>query len=437
MIGKNKKSVFLFGSGASVLWNSPSTPELTELVRNSGFKTTDNKLFITEFIFQKLVANGYEEADINFETIINVIEEWIVYYSQFDGEKKTSSLMGCFFTPCFDEEIFNFSIKGGVQKHGYQLDIPKGSEYHFSKHANHNETPKQFFLQHLIAEILTNINARISKYAYHSAGHSVVDADTTESKLFVKWMKKIASKSSLRLYTLNYDRVFKILLERNDINIFEGFDCGEYIDHSTWLRANVPKISFDVSSNVHYNLHGSAFWHVEAYDKDQLPNAEIFLTGAPVLPINDDHAILQIERGKTIMLTNIVTGYQKAQKSVLTPFKQMQAAFDRDCTFADDIYILGYSLGDEHINETIKTAIRHNPTLKVTIVDPFFLKNNLDFQMAIKLFPYKPTGYMKATSISNKQHIFFDGAFILHTISFKEFLILQTDPRYIMHHPLK
>ena len=420
---KNKKTVILFGAGACLPWNSPTTSELTDLVRRSGFKTFSN-IYITEFIYQKLLASGYKEADINFETIINVIEEMIVYYSHFNNENKTPSLLNCFFTPIFEDEIFNFSIKGGVEKHGYELDIPKEVNYPFSKHSYYNETPKQFFLQHLIAELISSINGKISSYAYHTPGNSVIDIETDESKLFIKWMKSLIRSSSLRLYTLNYDRVFKILLERSGIGIFEGFDCGEYIDYSAWLRADIPKILSDSDSNIYYNLHGSAFWRVEAVDSKQLPNPELFLTASPVLTVNHNHATLQMEKGKTIMITNIITGYQKAQKTLVTPLKQMQASFDKDCCFANDIFIIGYSLSDEHINETIKTAIRHNPKVKITIVDPYFLKNGLDYQLAIKIFPFKNDGEVQPTSVDKDLHIFYNEVFKLHTIEFKEFLKL-------------
>lgn len=427
MKNEKKKTVFLFGAGATLPWNSPTTSELTELIKHSGFKTFSN-VYITEFIYLTLLDNGYNKDDITYETIINVIEELIVYYSYFNNEKKTTSLLGCFFTSKFEKEIFNFSIKGGEQKHNYQLNIP-GVEYYFAKYSQHNETPEEFFLQHLLAELITVINGRISEYAYHTTGRSVIDFGLNETSLFTKWMKGIESKSSLRIYTLNYDRLFKILLERSNIAVFEGFNCGEYVDYVyPGLRANVPKILTDFDSNVHYNLHGSSFWEVEALDKEQLPNPEIFLTAAPVVIANNDHAKLQVEKGKTIMVTNIITGYQKAQKSLITPYKQMQAAFDRDCCFADEIYIIGYSLGDEHINESIKTAIRHNSNVKIIIVDPFFLKNDLDFQIAIKLFPFRQSGYMQPTSINNKLHKFFNGAFTLYTMGFKEFLEIQADP---------
>ncbi|MCW3091408.1 MAG: hypothetical protein JWP81_2477 [Ferruginibacter sp.] len=426
---KKKRTVFLFGAGSLLHWNSPKTSELTDLIRSRGFKTSDNETYITEFIYQKLIANGNKESEVNFETIINVIEELVVYYSYFNNHDKTPSLLKCFFSANFEEDIFNFSIKGGVAKHNYTLEIPKGKNYDFSRPSQHNETPQQFFLQHLLAVLLSEINERISHYAYHTKGHSVVNCESTESTLFIKWMSDLEKNSYLRLYTLNYDRIFKILMMHNGIEVFEGFDCGPYVEYSTLLRANVRKILSDFDCNVHYNLHGSAFWKAIALDKDLLPNPELSLTCGPEFPMNHDFATMQVEKGKTIMVTNIVTGYQKAQKTLITPLKQILAAFDRDCCFADEIYVIGYSLGDEHINESIKTALRHNENLKIIIVDPYFLKNDLDFQMAIKLFPFRPTGVMQPTTlIPHRLHHFFNGAIRLHTIEFKEFLEQQANP---------
>lgn len=425
-----KRAVFLFGAGASLAWNAPSTSELTKLIRESGFKTIDNKTYITEFIFQTLTHpdNGFSEEQVNFETIINVIEEMIVYYSNFDWLKKTPSLLKSFFTPVFEETIFNYAVQGGEVSHNYQLEIPKGVPYH-SNLSQHSETPHQFFLQHLLVELITQINVRVSEYALHSADLSSIASQNNESVLFANWMQRMAARHILRMYTLNYDRIFKILLEQQNIQVFEGFDCGEFVGYEDYLRANVRRILSDTENHIHYNLHGCAFWKLAALDHHLLPNPEFLLTGFADLPINDEHITIQMEKGKSILPTNIITGYQKAQKTLITPFKQMQSAFDRDCCFADELYIIGYGLGDEHINESIKTAIRHNENLKIVFVDPYFQKNELDFQTAIRFFPYRPTGNMQArTLVEGKLHSFYDGAFLLHTTDFTTFLQEQSDP---------
>jgi hypothetical protein len=275
--------------------------------------------------------------------------------------------------------------KGGILTYGYQLQIPACVDYESSQFAYHNETPSQFFFQHLIRELLDCIHARIHKYAYNTPTSSVINADHHTSKLFVNWMKMLSGNSILRLYTLNYENIFKILLEGADMPIFDGFE-------GPGLGANICKILSATESHIHYNLHGSAFWEVRDLDENQLRNPEIVLSPDSCLPSVNGPASVQIEKGKTLLVTNIVTGYQKAQKGMITPFKQMQAAFERDCCFADEIYVVGYSFGDEHINESIKTARRHNKKIEITIVDPKVIENRMDYKFDPQLGPVNERG---------------------------------------------
>src|SRR5690606_7064167 len=117
----------------------------------------------------------YEEEEVTFEMIINVIEEFIIYYSYNNSDRKTSSLMKCFLISDGIDNLLNFSIPGGVSKHGYKLDIPVDKPYDYSNNAYQNETPEQFFFQHLLAEILTNISSRIINYSYNTGSHSKID----------------------------------------------------------------------------------------------------------------------------------------------------------------------------------------------------------------------------------------------------------------------
>lgn len=418
-----KRRIFLFGAGAELEWNAPKTSELTILVLDSGFKMCDNKTTVTRFIYQTLLNNGYTDKDATFETIICVIEELIVYYANFDSNRGIASLYSCFFESKFNDEILNFSIDGGKVKHGYSLEIPKGIKYNFSKISYQNETPEQFYFEHLLGELLTNISARIIEYSYPSK----IDFDSKITDSFVSWMQLHEKQSALRLYTLNYGRVFKLLLEKVGLQVFEGFDLDKRsTDYS--FRPNVKRILSDLDCNIYYNLHGSINWDVEELDFHQLANAEIFFKNYPNLPGNNTPASLQIKKGKTLMVTNIISGYQKAQKAMITPFKQMQSAFDRDCCFAEEIYIIGYSFGDENINGSLRTALRHNPNLKIIIVDPFFMKENFDVEVSIKLFSATGKQMTFPKKIDENVHEHDGGSFIVYTMGFNEFRERQLNP---------
>lgn len=438
MLNDNKKerTVFLLGAGATMGWKSPTTYNLTQLVRGSGFKTKDDKTTITEYLYQALIDNGYSENEINFETIINLIEELIVYYSYFDVDKETPSLLNCLFSPKyknFEDEVFNYSIKGGEIKHGYELQIPAGKDYYLSNRAYHNETPNQLFLLQLLNVILSNISAEISRYAYHTSGHSVIDTTSSYSKGVSQWMEDLSQDRILRIYTLNYERIFKILLQRNEIPVFEGFDCDEYIPMRSSLRANVSRILNDKDCHCHYNLHGSVYWQVFSLDQHQLPNPEIGLCAGPNLPVNHSPASFQVEKGKTLLVTNIITGYQKAQKINITPYRQMHSAFDYDCFFADEIYIIGYSFGDEHINQCLKTALRYNGEVKITIVDPSFIKNKMDEKLAFTFFASRDLKDMKPMNVDESTRSYFDGAITVHTKTFEDLLNMEQFTRLLNH----
>lgn len=427
------RNVFLFGAGAALDWNAPSTAMLTAKVRNSGILTTDRTTTITEFIFRKLrdIA-GYAEEDINFETIINVIEELIVYYSQ-DGNikkvpiKRVPSLMHSFFTPNFEEEILNYSVEEPELKPFFKLQIPKGVSSDFAPRSEQEgDTPQQVFLQYLLVQILSEIVVSIQKYSYYTLGLSriLTEGNQELNTIFLKWIDKLNDSNILRMYTLNYERNIKIILEKsaNPYKIFEGFECGDTIEYDARISPNVQRILTDFEANIHYNLHGSIFWKVEYRGNDQLPAPKYFLTAGPNLPINDyEQSTTQSEKGKTIMLTNIITGYQKTQKAILTPFRQMQAAFDRDCCVADSIFIIGYSFGDEHINASIKSSIAYNDKVKFVIVDPGFMKIELD--VVLKIFPYfKDMNQMHPQKVRENVYSYFDGRVMVHTNKFKDYM---------------
>jgi hypothetical protein len=432
-----KKTTILFGAGAAIPWGAPKTDDLTDLIRNSGERYTcvDSDKKITAFIYEWLKSKGYNNSEVNFETIINVIEDLIIYYSHH-SEKLLPSFTKSFYTLKFKKKLLNFTveyIKGNL----YNVFIPNGGHYKISNYPSNNESPEQLFFQALLTEIIGNINTSIIEYSYHSKTaikSSILQPQNDKlNNLFQRWMKS-QSEGVLRLYNLNYDRLFKVLCLDAGIDIFEGFDCGEFIPDSD-LQPNIVKILNDFDSNVHYNLHGCCFWEVHPRDNGtQLSAPWISLTPFPILgSSNHENAIVQIEKGKSIVITNIVTGYQKAQKSFITPFKQMQAAFDKDCLMTNDLYIIGYSFSDGHINASIKTAIKNNPNLRLILVDPAYseadgrdgytiLVNTL-INTIPEILQLDPTNLKYSND--NRSCEYYNGKLLVHSMKFEEFLALD------------
>jgi len=423
------RNVFLFGAGAVLDWGAPSTPKLTKIVRESGFYTTNGKTRITEFIYQTLInTSGYSENDVNFETIINIIEELMVYYSNHGLFKKNPALIHDFFTPNFEDQILNFTVIKGNANH-FKLNIPGISDEWAQTNYN-NDTPQQFFLQQLLAHILTEITIEIEHYCYHTTSKTNVLTEKNDEPniTFQNWINKVNGYNVARMYTLNYDRNFKILMERSKYtySVFEGFDCSDVVAYGEKLRPNIKRILEDQNCHSHYNMHGSVFWRAEARNHNQLELPEFFLSSFAHLEVNtDEYPTFQSERGKTIFLSNIITGYQKTQKGIFSPFKQMQSAFDRDCILGDTLYIIGYSFGDEHINSTIRTTISENDEIKIVIVDPSFTKGTFDQTVALRIFASaKNLHQMQPKTLSHDKniHVFFGGKITVHTKTFLQYM---------------
>lgn len=417
---KKTSEIFLFGAGAVIDWNAPSTPEITERIRRTGFLMRNSDMKITEFIYQRLLKCGYSDDEINFETIINVIEELIVYNSEFNSKTQTPSLLKSFLNENELAEIYNYSIKGGKREHGFELQVPSGIDYEYSGYALWDENPNQFYLEHLINIIITEISNIVSNYSWDTAGHSVIDKVSQQSQDFRKWMKSLNKESVIRLYTLNYDGLFKSLLEKEGIACFDGFES--HSSNNYHYRPDIHRIHSDTTSNIHYNLHGSAYWEVSNLDGNSLPNHEILKTEGIGLQINDTPATFQMEKGKSIQITNIITGYQKTQKSATTPYRQFQSAFDKDCLTAKRITIIGYSFNDEHINESLKMALRYNKDLSIEIVDPLFIKNEMDYTFALNIFPFIKSNNMNPKKIRDNEFIYFDGKVKVFTLKFSKYL---------------
>ncbi len=397
-IDNRKRNIFIIGAGSVIDWKGTSTPELTKKILNSGFYAKDNKR-ITLHIYNSLLKNKYDKYEINFETIINVIEEFIVYFSTFNANKDKHSLLFTFLkeTALLDN-LLNFSIIGDPKSSNYSLDI-LNSEYYKSKTPEDNVNPNQFFFQLLLEDLLTQIVYEVDKYSRYTRNRKIVESkcNTDLNEAFSKWIKSIIHKNEIvRLYTLNYDRLFKIILENRGIPVFEGFKSSAFLNPSEQpIPPDLVNIINDTNSTCCYNLHGCTSWCVRKIGISE--TFHFFLRAISEKPSNNSHTpIFQIEKGKNIVLTNIIAGYQKAQRSAISPYKQMQSSFDRDCINANCLNIIGYSFGDEHINESIRTAILFNSNLRINIIDPYYSKNiDLIFRRKFLSLLPKKLDYLK------------------------------------------
>jgi hypothetical protein len=410
-----KRNVFLFGAGAVIDWGAPTTKDLTDSIVKWGFKAKDGKT-ITFHIKDILERNGHS---VNFETILSVIEELIVFYAGTIRSEHKNSLMAPFLSENnILSSFLNYSVNGDLNSR-YFLNIPN-NELSSDRSASSEKLPNQFFFESLLTNLLSGIEARVEDYNYHSETKSVIENQNnkTLNDSFSNWIKDFVNKKGIvRLYSLNYDRLNKVILENRGVDVFEGFNSKAVVDFSNDIELNLKRIINDTDCICNYNLHGCANWKLK--ELSNLNTFLPFLTGGVHIADNyDEVPSSEVERGKSIICTNIIAGYQKAQRSVLSPYKQMQAAFDRDCLNANNIFIIGYSFSDEHINESIKMTLIFNKDVKIHIIDCGFWKNLFSKYHSgfIQISPYSENKDFSSKIRSIRNTIIYD-------YKFKDFLI--------------
>ncbi len=378
--GLKKRTVVLFGAGAAIAWQAPTTTELTELIlnENSIFRCYESNETVVKFIYNQFLELGFDKKEVNFELLIAAIEELIAYYSAFN-KQNNPSIQRILFNSKFDFEFSNFSTTRENDEPGFQLFIPKNVEYPFSAMALNGENSRQFYFQHLLYDIITTVQNRIIEYSYNSEAHTKIFTTNNANinDLFKEWINHLQKNSIVRIYSLNYDYLFKSLAEDSGVNFFDGFQDKPF-NQSGDCKPDIQRLLTDFESNIHYNLHGAITWEVNRYNEQtQLESPFVVKCQAPNLQSNNrEMPTLQIEKGRNSLLSGIISGFSKTQKSNIAPFKQMHNAFERDCYFTDELIIIGYSFGDAHINAAIKLAIAENPNLQIKIIDPIYSEKN-------------------------------------------------------------
>jgi len=426
---KKRRKVFLFGAGAALAWyNAPSTQQITEIICKTGFKNAKGE-FVTKKIFQWLQKEGYEP---NFETIFSVIEDFLRYWKR----SKEAWNNGVFYF--VDSQNSNWKDFIDLKKYqilkessggNYSIHIP---DRHFNRVNANRKTmhPNAKYFELLLTDIHKVLNSLISKYSFFTVvndGFYKKEENRRINSLFQSYIRCESEDSCLRMYTLNYDVVFQVLFEKENIPIIQGFDTKERnvicrLEHGG-AKPDPYEVIHDRESHCIYHLHGNIYWSVNRKHHLDIRKTsdkyEYQLLGYPDFNNNSSSSDVEMEQGNKLFLSNIITGYQKLQRTALSPFRQMMSSFDQDCYEADELFIIGYSFGDEHINDIVRQAKKVNKSLKIKIVNPGYndelnLKLYIDWNQKIEDF--------KKTKLSEDHWQYPNMGVEVYKMKFEEFL---------------
>ena len=255
-------------------------------------------------------------GQINFETILQIIEELFSYIEDIDRTNHQSK--------------YHNSIKNTV----YSLNR------HLAAHIMRVRTPKYKDSTYIFIEKLYNHLIDLIVSTVSTVNDSPDNAGMTEFAAFLD-RELGAATTKKRIYTLNYD---SWLNKYRDY--FDGFK-GDTFDSSGTM--------YDRGIDCHFNLHGCVLWDSFQPKKHKVPQ---------------DRKHSQSFTGYTIsrealLPSPIISGYNKLTRINSSPYLEIFHSLASDIVKADKIIAIGYSFADVHVNNYLRLRARD---VKVVIV---------------------------------------------------------------------
>lgn len=350
-----KKVVILSGVGAVFPWGATSTKGITDKIRQDQDFTTMTGMPIGEYLFSLLSTIYIDEENINFETIIDLLEVlYDYYYGQHRGRRThfKSNLTAIFkVIEDVEKNILDFDSI-------YKKEERPGITWYFSriKRIPFLPTPSHLYLRRVYEHFINIIVEEVEKYVQKSNLDSRADLNKNFS-LFLKFFKRC----KLRLYTTNYDQIPS---ELAGLELYNGFDK---VPRSTAYSMNIRKIMSDTYRYSLFNLHGCVNYRyspIHANDGELLGLGWEFTPGR-INKLDPGTTEVRDQTQRALMHSHIVTGLYKASRIIIEPQYSFYQKFCLDCLSADLIITIGYSYNDFHINQAIKNGHKiRNPKIR-------------------------------------------------------------------------
>lgn len=348
---KINRITILTGAGftASPEFFGITTQGLTDLIKKEKFKgvkiagKTPGQYFydiLKDFYSNFETVGTKEELEaavsgyVNFETILHFIEEIytviVPYQALIDNRQKevknTAKNIGMKPAAFYLKPEILTELSEAVVKYSKEIISIKG-----------NKNPSKPNIRSFVRLIYLKFIELIAK---QFEGKIVKENKGYEK--FLAFMEKTfpANKNLWRWYSLNYDNWIK--RHYTKINIDDGFvDDDEFLLFLHEIALN---------NHCHYNLHGCINWSVNNSKGiiKRKPNGSIF-------EYKDINFFSSYSISKDpLIFTPIISGYNKATRISYEPFLSFFNAFSYDVSNSDLMIVIGYGLGDQHINNLLQ-----------------------------------------------------------------------------------
>lgn len=318
LISDKKKIGFLCGAGTSLAKKDERTkvvPAVNNMTKSISTKLRKTQKFVSALdeIEAEIVVK-YGDGRFNVETLLTNIEE-----------KK--------------EVIGQGSLNGLSQNEFLEL----------SKEIKRNI--------HAIVSIHKKILVEDYEYMVHND--------------FARWIVNADRQYPVEIFTTNYDYLFELGLENNQVPYYDGF-VGSF--NPFFNADSVDGFEYLPKQTKLWKIHGSLGWKI-AEDK------KVIRTRTD----EDD-----------ILIYPSITKYENSKKMPYT------ALMDRLSNFLKQqdtvLFVCGYSFNDEHINERILSGLRNNSTSHI-----FVLLYDIEWNENTKLYALSENSKLAKLALKNNR----------------------------------
>ena len=169
--------------------------------------------------------------------------------------------------------------------------------------------------------------------------HELVSVDNLKELVqtdFSEWIGQAERKNPIEIFTTNYDYLFELGLEHNNIPYYDGF-TGSF--NPFFDSESIEDFAFLPNQTKLWKIHGSLGWH---FDK------------------SSGKIIRRYSDGNDILIYPSLLKYRDSKKQ---PYVSLMDRLTNFLELDDSVLIAcGYSFGDEHINERLISALKTNTT---------------------------------------------------------------------------
>lgn len=333
---RKKRAMVLVGAGASLEFGAPCTARLTEIIGQKVGDDTWMQECSGDSTYREILKTlaGYLQGGtcaVNFEHIYH----------------------------CAHELLFTFE-PGSRAVNEYRPIL----QPFICRRIETDERALQELVRYMAKFIFEELSA-------------ICERPTANLDLLTSFLGRLRKDHITRIYTTNYD---DFLLQAAP-DLYTGFDSepspdAKLFDRRAFWRATDIDCVFHLHGSVHL-----AFGHPPP-DAD-LGDLYWFDDRAAALCRSSYHGSgEQRMDGSQIVRTAVITGLDKFSRLQQRPLSHYYASMARDAATADIIYVIGYGLGDLHLNTWLAEARRMKPTPPLVFVDwwPNSFLSDTDFE---------------------------------------------------------